>query len=39
VNAAVEAFHQQGAEMEHIYSDAFEYSADALKAIATSKKQ
>jgi len=39
VNAAVEAFHHQGADMEHIYSDAFEYSADALKAIAESRKK
>lgn len=39
VNAAVEAFHQQGAELEHIYSDAFTYSADALKAMADSRKK
>ena len=38
-NAAVEAFHKQGADMDHMYSDAFEYSADALKAMAASKNQ
>jgi CDP-4-dehydro-6-deoxyglucose reductase len=38
VNAAVEVFHDQGAELEHVYSDAFTYSADALKAIEESKK-
>ena len=38
-NAAVEVFHNQGADMEHMYSDAFEYSADALRAIAASKQK
>ena len=37
-NAAVEVFHNQGADMDRMYSDAFEYSADALKAIAESRK-
>lgn len=33
VNAAVELFTKQGAETTHLFSDAFEYSADATKAI------
>jgi len=33
VNAAKEAFIKQGASEDHMYSDAFEYSADAQKAM------
>ena len=36
VHAAVDAFEKQGASKEHMYSDAFEYSADALKALKSS---
>lgn len=34
VNAAVDLFTQQGASKDNMYSDAFEYSADATQAIA-----
>jgi len=37
VNAAVELFTQQGALKENMFSDAFEYSTDAIKAIAAKK--
>jgi len=37
VNAAVELFSQQGALKENMFSDAFEYSADATQAIAAKK--
>lgn len=37
VNAAVDAFIQQGAEKANMFSDAFEYSADAAQAIAAKK--
>lgn len=37
VNAALEAFHAKGADTGHMYSDAFEYAADTLKAIADSR--
>ncbi len=37
VNAAVDAFIKQGAAKENMFSDAFEYSADALQAIAARK--
>ena len=33
VHAAVEAFEKQQASKEHMYSDAFEYSADAQQAL------
>ena len=38
VNAAVEVFVKQGADKEHLFSDAFEYSADASQAIAEKNK-
>ena len=38
IHAAVEVFEKQGAKRDHMYSDAFEYSADATKAIAEGKK-
>lgn len=38
VNAAVELFTQKNALRENMYSDAFEYSADAIQAIAAKKK-
>ena len=34
VNAAVDLFTQQGASRDNMYSDAFEYSTDAIQAIA-----
>jgi len=37
VNAAVDLFIQQGASKENMFSDAFEYSADATQAIASKK--
>jgi CDP-4-dehydro-6-deoxyglucose reductase, E3 len=37
VNAAVELFTQQRASKENMFSDAFEYSTDAIKAIAAKK--
>ena len=37
VQASVALFSQQSAAKEHMYSDAFEYSADALKAIQEKK--
>ncbi len=37
VNAAVDLFTQQGAAKENMFSDAFEYSADAAQAIAAKK--
>ena len=37
VHAAVDLFTQKGASREHMYSDAFEYSADALKGIEQKK--
>jgi len=37
VNAAVDLFTQQGATKENMFSDAFEYSTDAIKAIAAKK--
>lgn len=37
VNAAVDVFIQQGASKDNMYSDAFEYSADATQAIAAKK--
>lgn len=37
VNAAVELFTQQGARQDQMFSDAFEYSADARKAINEKK--
>lgn len=37
VNAAVEMFVNQGASRENMFSDAFEYSADATQAIAARK--
>jgi len=37
VNAAVELFTQQGASKDNMFSDAFEYSADATQAIAKKK--
>lgn len=37
VNAAVDLFTQQGAEKSNMFSDAFEYSADAIAAIAAKK--
>lgn len=37
INAAVELFVQQGAAKENMFSDAFEYSTDAIKAIAAKK--
>ena len=33
INSAVELFIKQGADKEHIFSDAFEYSEDARKAL------
>ena len=36
INAAKTLFSQQGLESNKMYSDAFDYSSDALKAIATS---
>lgn len=38
VNAALEAFVEHGADTDHMYSDAFEFAADTLKAIAESRK-
>ena len=38
VNAAVDVFIQQKATKESMFSDAFEYSADAVKAIAAKKR-
>ena len=38
VNAAVDVFIQQNAKKENMFSDAFEYSADAAKAIAAKKQ-
>ena len=38
VNAAVDVFVQQNAKKENMFSDAFEYSADAVKAIAAKKQ-
>ena len=38
VNAAVDVFIQQKAKKESMFSDAFEYSADAVKAIAAKKR-
>jgi len=37
VHAAVDLFTQQGALKEHMFSDAFEYSADAIKGIEAKK--
>ena len=37
VNAAVELFTQQGSTKENMFSDAFEYSADATQGIAAKK--
>lgn len=37
VNAAVELFSKIGATKENMFSDAFEYSSDAIKAIAAKK--
>ncbi|MFW2372112.1 MAG: CDP-6-deoxy-delta-3,4-glucoseen reductase [Gammaproteobacteria bacterium] len=37
ITAAVELFSQQSADRNHIYSDAFEFSADAQKALAQLK--
>ena len=37
VNAAVDLFTKQGAEKINMFSDAFEYSADAIQAIAAKK--
>jgi len=37
VHAAVDLFTQKGASREHMFSDAFEYSADALKGIEAKK--
>ncbi|VAW65777.1 2-polyprenylphenol hydroxylase and related flavodoxin oxidoreductases / CDP-6-deoxy-delta-3,4-glucoseen reductase-like [hydrothermal vent metagenome] len=37
VNAAADLFTQQGASKDHMFSDAFEYSADASQAIAARK--
>ncbi|MCW8935181.1 MAG: CDP-6-deoxy-delta-3,4-glucoseen reductase [Gammaproteobacteria bacterium] len=37
VNAAVELFIKQGASKDNMFSDAFEYSADAVQAIAAKK--
>ena len=37
VHAAADLFSQQGALTEHMFSDAFEYSADALKGIEAKK--
>jgi len=37
VHAAVDLFTQKGALREHMFSDAFEYSADALKGIEAKK--
>ena len=40
VHAAVDLFTEQhGAQKENIYSDAFEYSKDAIKALAAAAKQ
>lgn len=38
VNAAVDLFTRQGASKDNMYSDAFEYSADAAQAIAAKKQ-
>ena len=38
VNAAVDVFVQQNAKKGNMFSDAFEYSADAVKAIAAKKQ-
>jgi len=38
INAAVDLFVQQGAIKENMFSDAFEYSSDAIKAIAAKSK-
>ncbi len=37
VNAAVELFTQQGANKENMFSDAFEYSTDAIQAMKAKK--
>ncbi len=37
INAAVELFINQGASRDNMFSDAFEYSADAIQAIASKK--
>lgn len=37
VNAAVDLFIQRGAKKENMFSDAFEYSTDAIQAIAAKK--
>jgi len=37
INAAVDLFTQQGAAKENMFSDSFEYSADATQAIAAKK--
>jgi hypothetical protein len=34
VNSALDAFLKQGAVKERVFSDAFEYSADAQKSLA-----
>ncbi len=39
VNAAVALFSKQGATMDSMFSDAFEYSSDAIKAIAENKQE
>lgn len=37
INAAVDLFTKQGASKDNMFSDAFEYSADATQAIASTK--
>lgn len=37
INAAVDLFNQQGAEKQNMFSDAFEFSADACQAITAKK--
>lgn len=37
INAAVDLFIKQGASRDNMFSDAFEYSADAIQAIASKK--
>lgn len=39
VNAAATAFEKKGAMREHMFSDAFEYSADAIKAMEQAAKK
>ena len=39
INAALEVFLVQGAQREHMFSDAFEYSVDAAAAIAKASKK